>query len=102
MKFILSYVKKYRAMVAVGMLIKLSAALAELLLPYVLEHLIDDVAPLQKSGLVLAWGIVMLLLVVYVRQANVKANRTAVGVAKRSIYEIRRDLFWKSVNLSGG
>ena len=84
------------------MLIKLSAALAELLLPYVLEHLIDDVAPLQKTGPVLAWGAVMLILVVYVRQANVKANRTAVGVAKRSIYEIRRDLFWKSVNLSGG
>ena len=67
-----------------------------------LEHLIDDVAPLQKTGPVLAWGAVMLILVVYVRQANVKANRTAVGVAKRSIYEIRRDLFWKSVNLSGG
>ncbi len=102
MKFIFSYVKKYRVMVAFGMLIKLSAALAELLLPYVLEHLIDDVAPLQKTGPVLAWGAVMLILVVYVRQANVKANRTAVGVAKRSIYEIRRDLFWKSVNLSGG
>lgn len=102
MRFILSYVKKYRSMVALGMLIKLSAAMAELLLPYVLEHLIDDVAPQQKVSLVLLWGVVMLLLVVYVRQANVKANRTAVGVAKRSIYEIRRDLFWKSVNLSGG
>lgn len=35
MKFILSYVKKYRFMVAVGMLVKLSAAVAELMLPYV-------------------------------------------------------------------
>lgn len=102
MKFILSYAKKYRSMIAIGMLIKLSAALAELLLPYVLEHLIDDVAPQQEIKLILLWGAVMLLLVVYVRQANVKANRTAVGVAKRTIYEIRRDLFWKSVNLSGG
>lgn len=102
MKFILSYAKKYRSMIAIGMLIKLSAALAELLLPYVLEHLIDDVAPQQEIKLILLWGAVMLALVVYVRQANVKANRTAVGVAKRTIYEIRRDLFWKSVNLSGG
>ncbi len=102
MKFILSYAKKYRVMIAIGMLIKLSAALAELLLPYVLEHLIDDVAPLQEVKRILLWGAVMLLLVVYVRQANVKANRTAVGVAKKTIYEIRRDLFWKSVNLSGG
>ena len=91
MKFILSYAKKYRVMIAIGMLIKLSAALAELLLPYVLEHLIDDVAPLQEVKLILLWGTVMLLLVVYVRQANVRANRMAVGVAKKTIYEIRRD-----------
>lgn len=102
MKFILSYVKKYRFMVAFAMLVKLSAAIAELMLPYVLEHLVDDVAPLKNIGLIFAWGGVMLLLVVYVRQANVKANRMAVRVAKNSIYEIRRDLFWKSVNLSGG
>ena len=43
----------------------------------------------------------MVLIAVYVRQANVKANRMSVQVAKESIYEIRRDLFWKSVNLSG-
>lgn len=102
MRFLLGYLKKYRFIMAFGMAVKLSAALAELMLPYVLEHLVDDVAPRQNVGLVLLWGAVMLMLVVYVRQANVKANRTAVKVAKNSIYEIRRDLFWKSVNLSGG
>ena len=102
MKFLFGYSKKYRFIMAFGMAVKLSAAVAELMLPYVLEHLVDDVAPQQNAGLVLMWGAVMLMLVVYVRQANVKANRTAVKVAKNSIYEIRRDLFWKSVNLSGG
>lgn len=102
MKFLFGYLKKYRFIMAFGMAVKLSAAVAELMLPYVLEHLVDDVAPQQNAGLVLMWGAVMLMLVVYVRQANVKANRTAVKVAKNSIYEIRRDLFWKSVNLSGG
>ena len=51
MKFILSYVKKYRFMVAVGMLVKLSAAVAELMLPYVLEHLVDDVADRKSTRL---------------------------------------------------
>ena len=101
MKFIFSYVKKYRKLVALAMGIKLSAAVGELLLPYVLEHLVDDVVPLRKGSLVLLWGAVMVLIAVYVRQANVKANRMSVRVAKESIYEIRRDLFWKSVNLSG-
>lgn len=101
MKFIFSYLKKYRFMIALGMFIKLSGTVGELLLPYVLEHLVDDVAPEQNVKLIFAWGAVMLLLVVFVRQANVKANRMAIRVAKSSIYEIRRDLFWKSVNLSG-
>ena len=101
MKFIFSYLKKYRFMIALGMFIKLSGTVGELMLPYVLEHLVDDVAPEQNVKLILVWGAVMLLLVILVRQANVKANRMAIRVAKSSIYEIRRDLFWKSVNLSG-
>lgn len=101
MAFIFSYLKKYRVMIAVAMGIKLSAAVAELLLPYVLEHLVDDVAPTGNARLVIFWGAVMLGVVFFVRQANVKANRFAVRTAKNSIYEIRRDLFWKSVNLSG-
>lgn len=43
----------------------------------------------------------MILLAVLVRQLNVGANRLSVRVAKESIFEIRRDLFWKSINLSG-
>ena len=101
MRFIFSYLKKYRWMIVITMGIKLSAAVAELLLPYVLEHLVDDVAPAGNAWQVIFWGAVMLGVVFYVRQANVKANRFAVRTAKNSIYEIRRDLFWKSVNLSG-
>lgn len=101
MRFIFSYLKKYRLMIAAVMTIKMSATLGELMLPYVLEHLVDDVVPRKDAGLVLLWGCAMILITVFVRQANVTANRRAVRVAKESTYEIRRDLFWKSVNLSG-
>ena len=47
------------------------------------------------------WGAVMILLAVLVRQFNVKANRLSVRVSKECTFEIRRDLFWKSINLSG-
>ncbi len=101
MRFIFSYLKKYRVVMGITVLIKLSAAIAELLLPYVLEHLVDDVAPMKNVQKIVFWGFVMLGLVIFARQANVNANRLAVRTAKNSIYEIRRDLFWKSVNLSG-
>lgn len=101
MKFIFSYMKKYRWMIAGGMMIKMTGTVGELMLPYVLEHLIDDVAPAKSTARILLWGLVMIGLAILVRQLNVYANRLAVRVAKESIYEIRRDLFWKSVNLSG-
>ena len=83
------------------MFIKFLGTFGELMLPYILEHLIDDVVPRQELAPVIGWGLSMLVLAVLVRQFNVKANRMAVKVAKSSIYEMRRDLFWKSVNLSG-
>lgn len=55
MKFIFSYLKKYRFMIALGMFIKLSGTVGELMLPYVLEHLVDDVAPEQNVKLILVW-----------------------------------------------
>lgn len=84
-----------------AMTIKSIAALGELMLPYVLEHMVDEVVPRQSGRLIFAWGAVMIALAVFVRQANVKSNRLSTKVAKESIYEIRRDLFWKSLGLSG-
>ena len=101
MKFIFSYVKKDLRLVAFGMTIKLLRSFGELLLPYVLQHLIDDVVPTKNISLAVFWGLVMIGLAVLVRQLNIKANRTAVKVSKESIYRIRKDLFWKSLRLSG-
>ena len=45
MRFLLKYLKKYRWFMAGVMGIKLMGTLLELLLPYVMEYLIDTVAP---------------------------------------------------------
>lgn len=102
MKFMLSYMKKYKWMVALCMTLKLVGTMTELLIPYVLEYLIDEVAPTQEIGRVLFWGAIMLLLAAVTRLLNVNANRLSVRSAKSATYEIRRDLFWHSLNLSGG
>ncbi len=101
MKFIFSYLKKYMWTVGLVMLVKVMGTLGELMLPYILEHLIDEVAPQKQIWPVIGWGVGMIVLAVFVRQLHVKANRLAVKVAKCSIYEIRKDLFRKSINLSG-
>lgn len=83
------------------MIIKTVGTFTELLIPYVLEHMIDDVAPTEDIRQIVLWGIGMVILAVMVRVINVSANRMAVGIASKTAYEIRRDLFVSSINLSG-
>jgi len=101
MRFILSYIKKYKWFIAFGVFLKLLGAFGELMLPYVLEHLIDDVVPTENMTAVILWGLGMMGLAFMVRQLNVWANHRAAKVARDGTYEIRRDLFWKTLQLSG-
>ena len=101
MKFIFNYVKKHWMLALFGMILKIVGSFGELMIPYVMEHLIDEVVPTKEYKQVIFWGLVMLVLAILVRQFNVKANRTAVKVSRESIYEIRKDLFGKTLQLSG-
>ncbi len=102
MGFMWRYVKSYRWAYLSVILVKLAATFLELLLPYVLEHLIDDVAPRRSAGEIFLWGGVMLLLALLVWRTNIYANRRAVRISAQTTYEIRRDLFRRSLTLSGG
>ena len=101
MKFIFSYVKKHAKLAMFGITIKVLGAFLELLIPYVMEHLIDEVVPTKDMKMVIMWGLLMIVLAVLVRQMNVKANRCAAKVSRESIYAIRKDLFKKTLDLSG-
>ncbi len=101
MKFIFSYVKKHAKLACFAMTIKIIGSFLELLLPYVMEHLIDKVVPTKNVKLAIMWGLLMIVLAILVRQLNVKANRCAAKVARDSIYSIRKDLFKKTLDLSG-
>ncbi len=101
MGFIWSYLKKYLNVMLIGTTIKIMGSFGELLIPYVLEHIIDDVVLEKQVSKILIWGAIMIALAFLVRYLNIKANRMAVRVAAECNYDIRRDLFWKSINLSG-
>lgn len=100
-KFIFKYLKKYLNIMIIGTSIKILGSLGELLIPYVLEHIIDDVVLEKQVSKILLWGAIMIALAFLVRRLNITANRMAVRVAAESNYDIRKDLFERSVNLSG-
>ena len=105
MRFLWTYLQHYKARMAGVMGIKLGGTVLELLIPYVLEHLFDDVVPGVKDGgslwPVVAWGLIMVCLALATRFLNVTANRLSVRTAKEATYGIRRDLFHAALGLSG-
>ena len=101
MRFLWKYLKKYTGRIAWVMGIKLAGTALELLIPYVMEHLIDHVVPTKQMTAVLLWGLAMIALAIGVRFLNVTANRMSVRTSKEATYEVRRDLFHAALNLSG-
>ncbi|MBR0218168.1 MAG: ABC transporter ATP-binding protein [Clostridia bacterium] len=101
MRFLWKYLKKYSRRIAGVMGIKLAGTALELLIPYVMEHLIDHVVPTKQMTAVLLWGFAMIVLAIGVRVLNVSANRMSVRTSKEATYEVRRDLFHAALNLSG-
>ncbi|MBQ6174062.1 MAG: ABC transporter ATP-binding protein [Clostridia bacterium] len=101
MKSLWRYLQPYKWRMAGVMCVKLLATSLELLIPYVMKHLIDRVVPTKNLLLAVAWGAVMLLLAVSVRMINVRANRMSVRTARNAAYALRRDLFHAAIRLSG-
>lgn len=101
MRLMLAYMKPYKGKVTLTVFLKFAAVILELLIPYMLEYMIDEAAPKKQIVHVIIAGLVMVILAVMVRSMNVAANRMATLTARDSIYTLRRDLFKKTIYLKG-
>ncbi|MEF9984344.1 MAG: ABC transporter ATP-binding protein [Oscillospiraceae bacterium] len=98
MKLIFRYIKPYKLKMLFIFITKFLGTIMDLLLPWILAHIIDDVVPLNSVNLVLRWGIAMIICAIIGVLTNVVANRMASKVAMLSARELRYNLFEK-VNL---
>ncbi len=101
MHLIMRYVGQFKFQFIGNMLLKTVGTFGELMIPYILEHIIDTVVPAGDMHMVIVWGITMLAAAVLVCVINVGANRLAIRVAKNSIQDLRHELFDKTMHLSG-
>ncbi|MGI6174478.1 MAG: ABC transporter ATP-binding protein [Christensenellales bacterium] len=101
MNVIFRYMKPYTKMILLAIFIKFLGTVSELFLPYVLEHIIDNVVPSENMKLVVQWGLLLFLTALLTWGFNVLANRTAIRNAHFVSYDIRQDLFAKTLNLNG-
>ncbi|MBQ6825683.1 MAG: ABC transporter ATP-binding protein [Clostridia bacterium] len=100
MKHILAYLKKYRFRMAVGFLIKTVGTLAELILPFILTHILENVIVTLKINKVISYGILMVAFSIIACVGNIVANRMAARVSTDFSRALRKDLFSKTLYLS--
>lgn len=100
MKTILSYLRPHAPRVAVGVTVKFTAAVLELLLPLLLAHIIDGCVPGRDLPGVWRAGSLMLLMAFGAAFCNITANRMASWVSMDMTRKLRRDLYRRTLTLS--
>lgn len=99
-KTILGYLRPHAPRVAVGVTVKFSAAVQELLLPLLLAHIIDDCVPARDLPAVWRTGGLMLVMAFGAAFCNITANRMAAWVSMDMTRQLRQDLYAQTLSLS--
>ena len=97
---LLRYLRPSARSMSFGLTMKVLATLLELMLPFILSHILDVIVPRHSVRQILLWGGVMLLCAVGAYFGNVIANRNAARVARDTSRRIRHDLFDATMHLS--
>ena len=87
---------------AVGLSIKVSATMLELLIPYILSHILKNIVTRERVLDIVLWGLLMILCAATCCVGNIVANRMASHVAASFSGRLRMDLFRKMLSLSAG
>jgi len=85
---------------AAGFLVKVTGTVAELFLPYILTHILENVIIEQNIGKIVFYGVVMVIFSIIACLGNIIANRMAAKVTTRFSKAMRKELFSKTLYLS--
>ena len=100
MKKLMEYIRPHWAIMTLGLIIKFFASMMDLVIPSILEKIIDDVVPTKQPRLIFLWGGVMVLCALLSVSTNIIANRMAAKSAGKVTLALRHDLFSRVSHLS--
>ena len=100
MKRLEKYIRPYLLYICLTLLIKLLAAAAELLIPYLMEIILDDTVPAGDVSGIIRYGILMLVCAGFCLGFNILANRMSAVSSGKITKAIRHDLFDRLQHLS--
>ena len=97
---VLGYLRPYSRRVAVGVSVKFAAAVLELLIPLLLEHIIVVSVPARDLPSIWRSGGLMAVLALGAALCNITANRMAAWVSMEVTRNLRRDVYSRTQRLS--
>ncbi len=100
MSKLFAYLRGYEWRVALTLFIKTVGTFMDLLIPWALSHIIDDVIPQNDILKVYLWGLVMLVFCLVAWFGNIISNRMAASISRDATRKIRYNLFSKISYLS--
>ena len=100
MKWILKHLSPLRSRILVGTSIKVIGTLAELMIPFLLSHILENVIYRNNVNLILLYGALMAVCAVIACLGNIIANRMAAKTTMIFSNRMRRELFSKTLHLS--
>jgi len=100
MKRIYRYIKPHLPIMTFQFIIKFGATIVELLLPWMLSTILDDVVPTRNQQMIYLWGILMMISAALALIGNFVANRMSTKTSRDITEKIRHDLFARISRLS--
>lgn len=100
MKWFFTYLKPLRSRITAGITVKVIGTVAELIIPFLLSHILENVIDTNDVGRIIFFGVLMAVFAVIACFGNIIANRMAAKTTMIFSTRMRKDLFSKTLHLS--
>ena len=100
MKWVFKYLKPLRSRIAVGVTVKIIGTVAELMIPFLLSYILENVIVTNDTKQIIFFGALMAICAIIACIGNIIANRMAAKTTMIFSTHMRRDLFINTLNLS--
>lgn len=100
MKWVFSYLKPLTARITAGVTVKIIGTVAELIIPFLLSYILDNVIETNNVKQILFFGAIMAVCAIIACLGNIIANRMAAKTTMRFATQMRKNLFLKTLKLS--
>ena len=100
MNWIIAYLTPLRKRLILGTVIKIIGTVAELFIPFLLSHILENVIKTGQIENILFYGAIMTVCAVIACLGNIIANRMAAKTTMLFSTRMRKELFDKTLRLS--